>query len=132
VGSFFKNPILNGDAAAQVEKRARACGLLEISEKIPSFQGPAGKEKLPAAWLIERAGFTKGLVRGNAAISGKHTLALVNRGGASAKDILDLMQLIQERVYELFGVELQPEPIFLGFPVSRSPFPVRGIGATQA
>jgi UDP-N-acetylmuramate dehydrogenase len=115
VGSFFKNPILNSAAAAQVENRARAGGLLGISEKIPSFQAPAGKDKLPAAWLIERAGFTKGFVRGNAAISGKHTLALVNRGGASAKDILDLMRLIQERVFELFGVELQPEPIFVGF-----------------
>jgi UDP-N-acetylmuramate dehydrogenase len=125
VGSFFKNPVLNSAAAAQAESRARACGLLGISEKIPNFQAPAGKEKLPAAWLIERAGFAKGFVRGNAAISGKHTLALVNRGGASAQEILDLMRLIQERVYELFGVELQSEPIFLGFPVARSPFPVK-------
>ena len=125
VGSFFKNPILNGAAAAQVENRARACGLLGISEKIPSFQTPAGKEKLPAAWLIERAGFTKGFVRGNAAISGKHALALINSGGASAQDILDLMQLIQGRVCELFGVELQPEPVFVGFPVSGFQFPVK-------
>jgi UDP-N-acetylmuramate dehydrogenase len=115
VGSFFKNPILDNAAAANADDKAHVCGLLGISEKIPSFHIAEGKEKLPAAWLIERAGFTKGLIRGNAAISSKHTLALINRGGASAKDILDLMHLIQKRVYELFGVELQPEPTFVGF-----------------
>jgi UDP-N-acetylmuramate dehydrogenase len=115
VGSFFKNPALDSAAAAQVENRARALGLLGTTEKIPTFQALEGKEKMPAAWLIERAGFTKGFTRGNAAISGKHALALVNRGSASAQDILDLMRHIQERVHELFGIELQPEPIFVGF-----------------
>jgi UDP-N-acetylmuramate dehydrogenase len=115
VGSFFKNPILSREAAAEVENKARSCGLLSIVEGIPRFPAPSDKEKIPAAWLIEHAGFAKGLQRGNAAISTKHSLALVNRGGASAQDILDLSRSIQDRVYEMFNVELQPEPVFVGF-----------------
>jgi UDP-N-acetylmuramate dehydrogenase len=114
VGSFFKNPILTRKEADEIENRAHTRGLLAANEKIPSFPAPSGKEKLPAAWLIERAGFAKGFVRGNAAISGKHTLALVNRGGASANEILDLMRSVQIRVNELFNVELRPEPVFVG------------------
>jgi UDP-N-acetylmuramate dehydrogenase len=70
---------------------------------------------LSAAWLIEHAGFHKGYIHKNAGISSKHALALINRGGSSAQDILELMQLIQDRVRRVFGVELQPEPVFIGF-----------------
>lgn len=115
VGSFFKNPILSPAAAAELENKARAGGFLAASEKIPSFSAAQDKEKVPAAWLIEHAGFHKGFVQGNAGISNKHALALINRGGASAQDIYDLMRLIQDRVHLLFNVELQPEPVFLGF-----------------
>jgi UDP-N-acetylmuramate dehydrogenase len=115
VGSFFKNPILSREAAAEVENKARAGGLLSIAESIPRFPAPSDNEKLPAAWLIEHAGFTKGLQRGNAAISTKHSLALVNRGGASTQDFMDLSRSIQDRVHELFNIELQPEPVFVGF-----------------
>jgi UDP-N-acetylmuramate dehydrogenase len=115
VGSFFKNPILSREAALEVQNKARACGLLSIEENIPRFPALSDKEKIPAAWLVEHAGFAKGLQRGNAAISTKHALALVNRGDASAQDILDLSRSIQDRVYELFNIELQPEPVFVGF-----------------
>jgi UDP-N-acetylmuramate dehydrogenase len=71
--------------------------------------------KIPAAWLIENAGFSKGFVHGNAGISSNHTLALVNRGGATAQEILELTEMIQEAVRERFGMELQPEPVFVGF-----------------
>jgi UDP-N-acetylmuramate dehydrogenase len=115
VGSFFKNPVLTRELAALLETKARACGLLGALEQIPRFPATPGYEKLPAAWLIERAGFPRGFVMGNAGISSKHSLALVNRGSASTKEIVDLMHAIQDRVYELFDLKLQPEPVFLGF-----------------
>jgi UDP-N-acetylmuramate dehydrogenase len=71
--------------------------------------------KLAAAWLVEQSGFSKGYSLGPVAISRKHTLAIVNRGGASAKDILALKDSIQKKVFDLWGVSLQPEPVFVGF-----------------
>jgi UDP-N-acetylmuramate dehydrogenase len=115
VGSFFKNPILIPEETALAEKKARVLGLLGASESLPRFATADGKDKLPAAWLIEHAGFHKGYVYGRTGISGKHALALINRGGAKAQDIIDLMHRIQSRVLELFGIELQPEPVFVGF-----------------
>ncbi len=115
VGSFFKNPILTSEAAAGVERAARSHRFLADSESLPSFAAPDGMMKLPAAWLIEHAGFQKGYALGRAGVSGKHALALINRGGATAKDMLHLMGMIQTRVLSLFGVELQPEPVFVGF-----------------
>jgi len=114
-GSFFRNPVLNSDVINAVETKARANGILGSTESIPRFPAAVGKEKLPAAWLIEHAGFHKGYTRGNAGISSKHALALINRGGASAGDILELMNMIQDRVYKLFEVQLLPEPEFVGF-----------------
>jgi len=70
---------------------------------------------VPAAWLIEQAGFRKGYGCGPAGISGKHALALINRGGASAADVIALMREIQAGVRDRFGVELLPEPQFIGF-----------------
>ena len=71
--------------------------------------------KIPAAWLIEKAGFSKGYVHGNAGISSNHTLAIVNRGGATAAEIVSLKNAIQEAVQVKFGIELRPEPVFVGF-----------------
>ena len=71
--------------------------------------------KLSAAWLIEKAGFTKGYSLGRAGISTKHTLALVNHGGATAAEILTLADRIRTAVADRFGVELQMEPVMLGF-----------------
>jgi UDP-N-acetylmuramate dehydrogenase len=114
-GSFFKNPVLDKNSASILEAAARAKGLLDASEQIPRFAAEPGKEKLPAAWLIEHAGFHKGYAHKNAGISGRHALALINRGGATAQDIIELMRMIQDRVQQAFGVELQPEPVFVGF-----------------
>jgi UDP-N-acetylmuramate dehydrogenase len=114
-GSFFKNPILTPVQANGLEEQARSSGVLAASEHIPRFATAAGDEKLPAAWLVERAGFSKGFTLGRAGISRKHSLALINRGGASAQEIVDLMHLIQDRIRILFGIDLQPEPVFVGF-----------------
>jgi UDP-N-acetylmuramate dehydrogenase len=119
-GSFFKNPILDQNSVSVLEAEARAGGLLNAFESVPRFAAGPGKEKLSAAWLIEHAGFHKGYTHQNAGISNKHALALVNRGGSTARDILELMRMIQDRVQQAFGVELQPEPVFVGFGEDRS------------
>ena len=76
---------------------------------MPHF--PAGdKIKLSAAWLIEHAGFHKGFVHGNVGISTKHTLAIINRGGGTAREVHELVEMIQAGVRKTFGVELWPEP----------------------
>lgn len=104
-GSFFKNPIISEDLFQKIAARSAA----------PRF--PAGVEgfvKVPAAWLIEQAGFAKGFALGNAGISSRHTLALVNRGGATAADILALAEKISAVVEERFGIRLEREPVLVG------------------
>jgi UDP-N-acetylmuramate dehydrogenase len=81
----------------------------------PAFPMPGGGIKIPAAWLIERAGFQRGFRLGRAGISSKHTLAIVNRGGASSADIVDLACRIKRAVADRFGIALLPEPVFVGF-----------------
>ncbi len=71
--------------------------------------------KIPAAWLIEQAGFAKGYTMGAAGISSRHTLALVNRGDASAKEVLALAEKISGEVEARFGIRLQREPELVGF-----------------
>ena len=105
-GSFFKNPVVDEARCREIEARAGAV--------VPRFPAPNGQVKVPAAWLIEQTGFRKGHRRGGAAISSKHTLALVNRDNATAGDIIDLAREIRDRVRERFGIELRPEPVFLG------------------
>jgi UDP-N-acetylmuramate dehydrogenase len=114
-GSFFKNPVVTSGTFASIEDIARERNLIGGSERVPNFPAGDGKVKVPAAWLIERAGFHKGYSRGQAGISSKHTLAIVNRGGATAREVIGLMKEIQERVAENFGVPLTPEPVFVGF-----------------
>jgi UDP-N-acetylmuramate dehydrogenase len=114
-GSFFMNPLLDADAFADFERRVAAAGVLREGESIPRYPAAAGKVKTSAAWLIERAGFRKGYGEGAAGISSKHTLALVNRGGATTKELVALVEEIQRSVREKFGVELHPEPNFVGF-----------------
>ena len=108
-GSFFKNPVVAG---SDCEAMAQATG-----GPVPSYPvaGDSDRVKVPAAWLIEQAGFRKGYGCGPAGISGKHALALINRGGASAADVIALMREIQAGVRDRFGVELLPEPQFIGF-----------------
>jgi UDP-N-acetylmuramate dehydrogenase len=110
-GSFFKNPIVSSEEFDRVEKAAEGSGF----GKVPSFPAGDGLVKVPAAWLIERSGFSKGFEYGRAGLSTKHTLALINRGGACAADILALKDLIQAQVNERFSIELQTEPVFVGF-----------------
>jgi len=111
-GSFFKTPVVTTKEAERVEALAaqRVPGKL-----IPRYPAGNGMVKLPAAWLVEQAGFQKGYGRGPAAISRKHTLAIVNRGGAKATDIIALKDEIQKRVLDTWGVSLVPEPVFVGF-----------------
>jgi UDP-N-acetylmuramate dehydrogenase len=110
-GSFFKNPILSEEQFARLES-------ILPNERVPRYPSSAGNVKTAAAWLIERAGFTKGYSLGPAALSTKHTLALVNKGGATAADVLRLAREIQKRVEQEFGVNLVPEPVFVGLPSS--------------
>ena len=104
-GSFFMNPVVTPAQFEEIHSRA---------ENVPNF--PSGDQiKLSAAWLIEQAGFHKGFVHGNAGLSSKHTLAVINRGGGTAREVLELVRMIQAGVREAFGVEIQPEPNFIGF-----------------
>jgi UDP-N-acetylmuramate dehydrogenase len=114
-GSFFKNPVITSDTFARIEDIARKQDLISGVERVPNFPAGDGRVKVPAAWLIERAGFHKGYNRGRVGISSKHTLAIINRGGATACEVIGLMKEIQERVEEKFGVPLTPEPVFIGF-----------------
>ncbi|HSW39588.1 MAG TPA: UDP-N-acetylmuramate dehydrogenase [Acidobacteriota bacterium] len=114
-GSFFKNPLFDPDSFAQLEASVRSQGLLEASEAMPRFIMPEGSVKVPAAWLIEKAGFPRGYSLGRVGISGKHALAIINRGGATAENVIDLSRRIRNRVMELFEVGLEPEPVFVGF-----------------
>ena len=109
-GSFFKNPVLDRDQHAQLEKKAAERGL-----KIPSYPALESQHKVSAAWLVEHSGFVKGYSAGSVGISHKHSLALVNRGGARAADVIALKNEIQRRVEQTWGVRLQPEPVFVGF-----------------
>lgn len=105
-GSFFKNPVI-------AESRYEAISALG-SSPAPRFAAARGFIKIPAAWLLEESGFRKGFVMGNAGISERHTLALINRGGATAKDILALRDWIVGAVEKKFGIRLEPEPVWLG------------------
>jgi UDP-N-acetylmuramate dehydrogenase len=71
--------------------------------------------KVPAAWLIEQSGFTKGFAMGAAGVSSRHTLALIDRGGATAADVMALAQRISDAVEAQFGIRLEREPVLLGF-----------------
>jgi UDP-N-acetylmuramate dehydrogenase len=107
VGSFFTNPVLSAGEFDALRARADATP--------PAWPQDDGQVKTSAAWLIERAGFRRGHEHGRAAISTKHTLALVNRGGASAAELVGLAREIATGVRERFGVRLQPEPVLVGF-----------------
>ena len=113
VGSFFVNPTVTREEFARVSERAAP--LLSSAEEMPSFPAAGDRVKLSAAWLIERAGITRGYMHGNVGTSRKHALAITNRGGGTAREVMELKQIIQSRVMDTFGVALTPEPIFVGF-----------------
>ncbi|NHC15205.1 UDP-N-acetylmuramate dehydrogenase [Motilibacter sp. E257] len=101
-GSFFTNPVLAPDDAAALPAEA------------PRWPAGDGLVKVPAAWLIEQAGFGKGYGTGLARLSTKHTLALTNRGGAAAADLAALAREVRDGVRARFGIELVPEPVLVG------------------
>ena len=109
-GSFFKNPVLNEAQFKALADRAASNGL-----EIPSYPALDAQRKVSAAWLVEHSGFSKGYVMGEAGISHKHALALINRGDAKASDIVGLKDAIQKGVQEAWGILLDPEPVFVGF-----------------
>jgi UDP-N-acetylmuramate dehydrogenase len=108
-GSFFKNPVVSQNELERLGRHKESGGLV-----MPSYPAGEGWHKLSAAWLVEQAGFYKGYARGAAGISTKHALAIVNRGGATAAEIVALADEIQARVSAQFGIELVPEPAFVG------------------
>ncbi len=107
-GSFFTNPIVSENFARGLPRDA--------PRWILDPDAPESPVKLSAAWLIEHSGVTRGfsLPGSRAAVSSKHTLALTNRGGATANDIAELARYIHLRVHGQFGVLLQPEPQLVG------------------
>jgi UDP-N-acetylmuramate dehydrogenase len=109
-GSFFKNPILSAEQYQALTTRAAAKNL-----QIPSYPALDAQKKVSAAWLVEHSGFSRGYGNGPVGISRKHALAIVNRGGATAADVLALKDSIQQRVDEIWGILLEPEPVFIGF-----------------
>jgi UDP-N-acetylmuramate dehydrogenase len=111
-GSFFKNPVVNEDEFQRIAAVS--------AKQAPSFPAAPDPEnqgmiKVPAAWLIEQAGFSKGYALGRAAVSSRHTLALTNLGGASATEVLALAAKITAAVEERFGIRLEMEPVMVGF-----------------
>jgi UDP-N-acetylmuramate dehydrogenase len=109
-GSFFKNPILSADQYQALTARAAAKNL-----QIPSYPALDARKKVSAAWLVEHSGFSRGYGNGPVGISRKHALAIVNRGSATAADIVAFKEDIQQRVEEIWGILLEPEPVFVGF-----------------
>ena len=109
-GSFFKNPVLSAEQFEELTRRAKAMGL-----QVPSYPALDAQKKISAAWLVEHSGFSKGYKSGQVGISRKHALAIVNRGEATAADIVGLKDHIQQRVEELWHIQLEPEPVFVGF-----------------
>ncbi|MFC6647481.1 UDP-N-acetylmuramate dehydrogenase [Granulicella cerasi] len=108
-GSFFKNPIVSDSLVGSIAQAASVA-----TENVPRWPAGAGLVKLPAAWLLERAGFVKGFGSGRVGVSTKHTLALVNRGEASFADVEQMQAEIVAKVEALFGVRLVREPVKLG------------------
>jgi UDP-N-acetylmuramate dehydrogenase len=115
-GSFFKNPVVTEEHASRI---AESCG--KEPPRFPAGGGKenAGKVKIPAAWLIEQAGFAKGFAMGAAGISSRHTLAIINRGAATAEELMALAKRIQDVVRARFGIELEMEPVMVGLDFHR-------------
>jgi UDP-N-acetylmuramate dehydrogenase len=109
-GSFFKNPVVPSEVLPRI---AHCVGC--STEEVPHYAAGVGTVKLPAAWLVERAGFHKGFAMGRVAISSRHTLALVNLGGATAAELLLLRDAVVAAVQEKFAIHLDQEPVMLGF-----------------
>lgn len=117
-GSFFKNPVVAESLFQEVCQVVRTAG--DTTSSVPSYPAPASaagaaQRKIPAAWLLEQAGFRKGFAVGGAAVSSKHTLALTNHSGrATAAEIIALRDVLAAGVEKRFGIRLEQEPIVVG------------------
>ena len=109
-GSFFKNPVVSEDEVRRIAESAGKSRRVFRPGRVNQ-----GMVKVPAAWLIEQAGFRKGYALGAAGISSRHTLALVNLGGATSGEILALAAEINNAVEARFGIRLEMEPVMVGF-----------------
>jgi UDP-N-acetylmuramate dehydrogenase len=109
-GSFFKNPVVPLTMVPQIALQAEC-----RSEEVPQYAAGEGRVKLAAAWLVERSGFHKGFAMSRAAISSRHTLALVNLGGATAAELIALRDTVMAAVENKFDLQLEQEPVMLGF-----------------
>jgi UDP-N-acetylmuramate dehydrogenase len=108
-GSFFKNPVLSEAQHEELRKRAASRGL-----HVPAYPALEKSKKVSAAWLVEHSGFARGYGFGHTGLSTRHALAIINRGGAAAAEVLALKEQIQHRVEELWGIRLEPEPVMVG------------------
>jgi UDP-N-acetylmuramate dehydrogenase len=106
VGSFFMNPVVSLDDRERIATLA--------GEGVPGFAMPERRVKIPAAWLIERSGIRKGHSKGSVGVSTKHPLAIVNRGGATTRDVLRFAVQVKRAVVDWCDVWLRPEPVFVG------------------
>jgi UDP-N-acetylmuramate dehydrogenase len=111
VGSFFTNPVVPAATWRGLVGQNRNGD--ERALDVPHWPGDDGTVKIPAAWLIEHAGFAKGFAGAGVAISSKHTLALTNRGTGTTEALLDLARTIRDGVRDRFGIELRPEPVLI-------------------
>lgn len=111
VGSFFTNPIVEATVADRLAEHLIADGAISTAAAMPRFPAAGGRAKLSAAWLIERAGFAKGMRAGAVGISSRHALALVHHGGGTTRELLALADQIQAAVAARFGVVLAREPV---------------------
>jgi UDP-N-acetylmuramate dehydrogenase len=109
VGSFFMNPTVSEDDADWIRARVDPAD----ASALPAFPAGDGRVKLSAAWLIERAGLARGHGEGAVGLSTRHTLAIVNRGGATARQVVEFARMVRDRVRDRFRVTLRPEPVFV-------------------
>lgn len=114
-GSFFTNPIVGAETADRLAERLLHEGLIQSADELPRYPQADARVKLAAGWLIERAGFDKGMRRGAVGLSSRHALALVHHGGATSTELIAFAREIRDRVRMRFGIELTPEPAFVGF-----------------
>jgi len=114
-GSFFTNPIISLDAVKELQARG--------PWSIPSYSTGDQQVKIPAAWLIENAGFSKGFRWGHVGLSEKHTLALINRGQGTTQELLEFAQHLRETIFQTFGIVLWPEPVIWTAEGTRFNFP---------
>jgi len=112
-GSFFVNPVVDDAGLGRVTRGALQLGVVKSEAEVPRYPAEGGW-KVPAAWLIERAGFPRGFEAGHVHVSKRHSLALVNDGQGTTRELLALARVIRRGVEERFGVALAAEPVMVG------------------